>query len=48
MQIATVKIPADNARRFKIVNADDPRAQPVEKRPRGRKPATEAEGEADA
>lgn len=28
--IPTVKIPADNAKGFKIVNADDPRAQEPE------------------
>lgn len=32
MQIPTVKIPADNARGFKILNADDPRATPSEDR----------------
>jgi hypothetical protein len=40
MDLPTVKIPADNARGFKIVNADDPRAtvQPDDKPKRGRKP----------
>jgi len=27
MRITTVRIPADNARGFKIINADDPRAK---------------------
>jgi hypothetical protein len=46
MEIPTAKIPADNARGFKIVNADDPRVtQQTEDKPkRGRKPK-EAEDE---
>lgn len=47
MRIETVKIAADNPRGFKIVNADDPRAQPAEKKPRGRKPAQDPEGQDD-
>lgn len=37
MAIPTVKIKADNERGYKVVNADDPRAQkPATKKPKGK------------